>query len=479
ADPRSQKRALARVRWGDRTVNQAVSALNGLYLALEGSAGIAFAAHREAHHQLRLAARLSAQGSNVFQPRAAVGELLRFRSLYDEGAACLARACDVELVGIPRLGSAPPALVDVVDPVGQEMQKDWANTMLLDQDEWGRAIESSPPITPFMDVELRWGPALYRGFIGDLRAAGLLAFTAEPKTADSREELFVSSLHINISFYALKIPPELMPFFCLPAAPEDFAESFGEPLVALGMGPSVALADPGPIPDISEGMPTVLAYCGNIGVASTSCKSADSPRAKIEAQLVADGFEVHEATAAPIAAAMPGRGIDGRAGAAQLTARRRAKLEAALRRFDRRTKVSARQVGVIIGRCIDAAMLNPCTMSAVRRRCDFVAAAADKRARLWAAAPWESSVMRRLLFACAADMRRPCCAAAGVHGSSLTQTVFAAAEAPADGATGIGRVGERSRFKRRHGALLLRFSALGLPGDPFSDPRNVAPCKPR
>eukprot|EP00959_Pyramimonas_sp_CCMP1952_P049743 1039771-Pyramimonas_sp.AAC.1 len=32
-----------------------------------------------------------------------------------------------------------------------------------------------------MDVELRWGPALYRGFIGDLRAAGLLAFTAEPK----------------------------------------------------------------------------------------------------------------------------------------------------------------------------------------------------------------------------------------------------------------------------------------------------------
>eukprot|EP00959_Pyramimonas_sp_CCMP1952_P106858 2233826-Pyramimonas_sp.AAC.1 len=61
--------------------------------------------------------------------------------------------------------------------------------------------------------------------------------------------------------------------------------------VALGMGPSVALADPGPIPDISEGMPTVLAYCGNIGVASTSCKSADSPRAKIEAQLVADGFE--------------------------------------------------------------------------------------------------------------------------------------------------------------------------------------------
>eukprot|EP00959_Pyramimonas_sp_CCMP1952_P214916 4497765-Pyramimonas_sp.AAC.1 len=60
------------------------------------------------------------------------------------------------------------------------MLKDWS-AALLSQDERGRVIESSRPITPFIDVELRRGPALHRGIIGDLRAAGLFAFTTEPK----------------------------------------------------------------------------------------------------------------------------------------------------------------------------------------------------------------------------------------------------------------------------------------------------------
>ncbi|CAK0832110.1 unnamed protein product [Prorocentrum cordatum] len=371
----------------DRTVNRAVSALNELYRAPEGSAGSAYAAHNEAHHQ--------------------------------------------ELVDITRPGSTPPDLLDVIDPVGQEMLKDWMNTMLLDQDEWGRVIESSPPIAPFTGVELRKGPELYRGSIGDLHAAGLLSFTAEPK--DWVAPFFVGEKSGRLRLVLDSRVPDRR-FRKCPA----LAMGSG---VAVGMAPSALLADHGPVPDISEGRPAVLAYCDNVGVGSTSRENADSLRAKIEAQLVADGFEVHEVTVASTSAVLLGREIDGGAGAVQLTGRRRPRLEAALRWFERRPRVSPRQVGIIIGHCIDAATLNPCFMSVFCRCYEFVATPVDMPGRLRAAAAWEFSVFRRPLFACAADVGRPCCSTAGMCDSSLTGAAVATAELPADVVRGIGRPG--------------------------------------
>ncbi|CAK0866669.1 unnamed protein product, partial [Prorocentrum cordatum] len=293
------------------------------------------------------------------------GELLRFRSLYDEGAACPARARDRELVDMPRPVSTPPALLDVIDPVGQEMLQDWINTMWLDQDEWGRVIESSPPIAPFMDVELRKDPELYRGFVRDLHAAGLLSFTTEPK--DWVDPLFVG-----------KKSGRLRLVLDARASDRRFRK---RPPQAMGSGAS---------------------------------------RGRLELK-----------------------------GPRCLRDRWR------------------------------SSMLNPCLMSVLRGCCDFVASPVGQLGGLWAAAAREFSVFRRLLFSCAADLGRPYCSAVGMHDSSLTGTAVATAEMPADIAKSIGRVGERSRFKGRDGALPPRVSALGLPGDPFSGPRAALPCERR
>eukprot|EP00973_Karenia_brevis_P093521 12417693-Karenia_brevis.AAC.1 len=51
--------------------------------------------------------------------------------------------------------------------------------MLLSPEEWGRVVESSPSIKPYMDERLASDPELYYEFVADIFAAGMIGFTAQ------------------------------------------------------------------------------------------------------------------------------------------------------------------------------------------------------------------------------------------------------------------------------------------------------------
>eukprot|EP00974_Lingulodinium_polyedra_P114276 11063624-Lingulodinium_polyedra.AAC.1 len=71
--------------------------------------------------------------------------------------------------------------------------------------------------------------------------------------------------------------------------------------------------------------------------------------------------------------------------------KRRVRLRSALIWMERRPRVAARHVEIMIGHCADAALLRPCLTGCFRRVYEFVAKTGGGPTRLWADAAWEFS----------------------------------------------------------------------------------------
>ncbi|CAK0899853.1 unnamed protein product, partial [Prorocentrum cordatum] len=82
---------------------------------------------------------------------------------------------------IPEVDAAAPAVETVLDPIGRDYALDYESRMMLASDEWPRALDSEPPVTPYMDEVLKSDPDACHLFISDLVKANMLGFTFHPK----------------------------------------------------------------------------------------------------------------------------------------------------------------------------------------------------------------------------------------------------------------------------------------------------------
>ncbi|CAK0835229.1 unnamed protein product [Prorocentrum cordatum] len=187
---------------------------------------------------------------------------------------------DRSRVDIPRVGSSVPRVESVIDPVGREYLLHFEARMLRSADEWGKIVETEPPITPYMDEYPRKHDDAYVTFVSDLVSAGMVSFTFNPKdlvtpffvskkngqqrlvwgaripnrrfkhappqsmgtsaaygrvclqddvdgAGSFKETLYCAQADIRNYFYALGLREELGLFFSLPPVPEAMLSQWG------------------------------------------------------------------------------------------------------------------------------------------------------------------------------------------------------------------------------------------------------------
>ncbi|CAK0894772.1 unnamed protein product [Prorocentrum cordatum] len=203
------------------------------------------------------------RANTMYTRREAARELLAINLSYtgEEAKSPVVRY-DRSRVDIPRVGSSVPRVEAVIDPVGREYLLHFEARMLRSADEWGRIVETEPPITPYMDEYLRKHDDAYVTFVGDLVSAGMVSFTFNPKdlvtpffvskkngqqrlvrgaripnrvclqddvdeTGSFKETLYCAQADIRNYFYALGLREELGLFFSLPPVPEAMLSQWG------------------------------------------------------------------------------------------------------------------------------------------------------------------------------------------------------------------------------------------------------------
>ncbi|CAK0903474.1 unnamed protein product, partial [Prorocentrum cordatum] len=439
---------------------------------------------RPATAAIRREVRLAPKSDSHFSRRGAAKELLASSLSYAVGEAPSPVArCARSRVGAPEVGAAMPPVESVLDEIGESYVLDYEQTMMKTPDEWPRALDSEPPVTPYMDEVLKRDPAAYKTFIGDLVRANMLGFTRRPKDLvtpffvarkggarrlvwgarvpnrrfrdppplatgtsaahgrlqlpDDRgeaggcsTELFCAQADVRNYFYALGLREELGLFFSLP--PRANAHVCRS---ASGLGAPRALADRGPVPPLDGGAPCLLPYCDNISAIGTG-----PDRRNTTMHLICDargkhGAEIHEVVeASDVPASM---------------------------RLEQRPRVTGREVERYVGHLIDHFMLKRELLSILRSLCDFVRDCYHVLDRLRPSAAREVEQRRRLLPLMSANLRLQWSPAVFAYDACQTGVAACQTSISSGLVRRIGPVSERWRY-RMPSAILARRSALGV-----------------
>jgi hypothetical protein len=250
--------------------NDVISALNSLYGVEVPSSGCSFvsAAQRSCRSSI-IQSVLDAPTRPHDFPNSveAARELLGTASSYDGGTvSSTVVPYDRSLLSIPKVGSIIPAAVDVLDPQGADLVRNFRDSMLLDDTERGWLFEKGGGVRPYMDERMRASEEVYLRFVEDLFSRGMLRFTTTVsevctpfcvKKKNNRQrlvldcrrsnmhfrapppinmpsgtswasisipdnaELFVSQSDVADYFYCIGIDDHLSSFFCLPSIHVD------------------------------------------------------------------------------------------------------------------------------------------------------------------------------------------------------------------------------------------------------------------
>ena len=175
----SMRRRVAKHRNEEHRANEVISALNAL-APPTFQRGPLTAAQRAARQQVLVQVR-DAPLIDV-ESRAAVNELLASgQPSYDGGlTGCTVRPYDRGLVSLPAVGADVRPLGSLLDDYGRQVLNNFSRDMLLSHDERGQVLEKQDVIKPYMDVNLRRSPEVYRGFVLDLWQRNMISFSSDP-----------------------------------------------------------------------------------------------------------------------------------------------------------------------------------------------------------------------------------------------------------------------------------------------------------
>ena len=117
----------------------------------------------------------------VYSEREATRTLLQASLSYSEEAQTTVRPYNSDLVSLPKVGSSPPPLRDLVDDFGRDILEDPVGNMMISADEWGMKVENGRVVQPYMDTVLKNDPGKYVQFVHKLFLGGMISFTANPQ----------------------------------------------------------------------------------------------------------------------------------------------------------------------------------------------------------------------------------------------------------------------------------------------------------
>ncbi|CAE7710367.1 ANK1 [Symbiodinium sp. CCMP2592] len=274
ASSMSQRRRAARFNHRVAATNRILGSLNEMYSQAGSSAcshSTPTAAQYAAQSHILQQVEVVSKSIPVYSEREATRSLLQSCLSYSEEAQTTVRPFNPDLVSLPRVGSSPPRLQDLVDHFGRDILKDPVGNMRLSPDEWGSKVESGAVVTPYMDVVLKNDPKKYVQFVHSLYLGGMISFTDQPQdlmtpffvtkksgklrlVLDCRginqrfkeppammlaagsswaqveipegQHLHIAQSDITDYFYSLRMPEELQGFFCLPAIPVEALDAW-------------------------------------------------------------------------------------------------------------------------------------------------------------------------------------------------------------------------------------------------------------
>ena len=122
------------------------------------------------------------RASNVKSGRWAVRELLHSSpTAYAAAAPDVVARYSSDKLSVPEVGSHPPSLRALLDPVGAATLDNFVSTMLNSDYDMGMHFESGSSFQPYMDRTLQQDAREYCRFIARLYRAGMITFTQSPK----------------------------------------------------------------------------------------------------------------------------------------------------------------------------------------------------------------------------------------------------------------------------------------------------------
>ena len=114
----------------------------------------------------------------VYSEREATRTLLQASLSYSEEAQTTVRPYNSDLVSLPKVGSSPPPLRDLVDDFGRDILEDPVGNMMISADEWGMKVENGRVVQPYMDTVLKNDSGKYVQFVHKLFLGGMISCTA-------------------------------------------------------------------------------------------------------------------------------------------------------------------------------------------------------------------------------------------------------------------------------------------------------------
>ena len=558
----SARRRRCRVRDRVGVANEIIEVLNDIYqpgcrrdVSLPCSA-----AQRAAQHEVFQQLGRLQRPAHQCTEREAVRELLQGSLSYNgEEFSSTLRSYDRDLVSIPQCFSDPIPVAGLLDQHGRETIEDPGRCMLLDEDEWGEVVEKQRGFRPYMDEKLRCQPELYHCFVGDLFRAGMLKFCDKPKDLvtpffvakkDGRQRLIMDCRGVNMRFkpppalalaagyswsqlqlgptdklhmaqsdikdyfYALGLPEDLQPLFCLPGIPGYMLEQLGVPvdqraglddadvcfpmlqvvpmgwnwamwlaqrvhqhqsMVASGLSLDRILVDKMPAPDLADGTPVLIPYADNLNVAGISAEKVQQVKDRVVCHLRGLGFKVHEELDACTVANSLGFRIDGELGTVQPIPEKLFRVRLAFRWLSRRPKVSSKAVEKLLGHAVHFAMVRRELLSIFRGLYDFAAQHGNVRTRLPRGAAREAKWISELLQLCSTNLRKSWDTELTASDASLSGIAVCSRQVTLEEVSSLGTQKECWRFRSYNPALCPRKHA-GITGkDVFSDVDTVKP----
>ena len=150
-------------------------------------------------------------------------------------------------------------------------------------------------------------------------------------------------------------------------------------------------------------------YVGNFGVVAGSADAARARRDAISKELRRCGLPAHGETEPAQQRVFTGFAFDGRRGEIAVTAGRRARFKLALDGLLRRTRVSPRAMGVVIGHCTWAMMSRRETLAMLGSVYRFAHGRSDTPVVMWASVRKELEWLRATIPLWTTSLRMPWC----------------------------------------------------------------------
>ena len=543
--------------------NEVIEALNEIYQSQArppSSAKPSLAQSKGQHAVYYQLARLRRPQSPC-KLREAIQELLHTSLSYDgEMASSTVRSYDRALISLPDCASSPVPLEQVLDESGRDTVKDPFRCMMLSEEEWGEVIEQHSPIEPYMDPLLKDDLPEYSLFIQDLFHKNMVDFTEAPRdcvtpffvakksgrlrmvldcrTVNRRfrpppplalsagyswsrlrvpkgKKLYIAQSDIRDYFYALEMPHNLRPLFCLPPVPKKLLREWDVPAdrggdlvgdngwvwpmlrvipmgwswamwlaqkvheeqvrIATGFGPERILTEGSSAPSLDGNIPVLIPYADNLNVCGLCRSEVQKAKEQVVSHLQALGFRTHEEIDAGTRAISLGFLVDGDAGLVTPIPEKLDKICQVFQWLSTRPRVAGKSVERLLGHAVHVAMLRRELLSIFRCLYDFVHHSYSQRKRLWASAAREARWAARLLKLCCADLTRQWDGEITCSDASLSGVAVCKRSLSPELIGELGSQREVWRYKSFNPTLRPRDKALGF-GDPFTDPATVKPC---